>query len=187
MPGDHLLDLGRVPVAADVVGREALVALGKMRRQLRLSAGAADAALAVDDDVVGRDQASLEERGQGEDRRRRVAARVGDERGAADPVAEQLRQAVGGATEPLLVGMLVAVPFAVGRISALAACGRQPKTQSARAPTSSAVRSSSGRSSRPTSEGWTLEIGGLPSWRLVTATISASGWRRRILIASRAV
>ena len=49
--GEDLLDLGRVPVPADVVGRHALVALGKVGHQLRRPARPADAALGVDDDV----------------------------------------------------------------------------------------------------------------------------------------
>ena len=32
----HLLDLGRMAVSADVIGRDALVAFGIMRRQLRV-------------------------------------------------------------------------------------------------------------------------------------------------------
>ena len=71
--------------------------------------------------------------------------------------------------------------------AALAPCGRQLKTHSARAATSAGLKSSSRRSSRPISEGWIMAMGGCPSCRLVTATISAPGWRSRILISSKAV
>ena len=37
------------------------------------------------------------------------------------------------------------------------------------------------------SAGWIMATCGCPSWRLVTATISASGWRSRIFISSKAV
>ncbi len=57
---------------------------------------------------------------------------------------------------------------------ALAPWGRQLKTHSARAATSAGLRSSNRRSSRPVSEGWIMAMGGWPSCRLVTATISAS-------------
>ena len=46
-----LLDLRRVAVPADVVGRDALVALGVVGRQLGRAPGPGDAALGVDDDV----------------------------------------------------------------------------------------------------------------------------------------
>ena len=50
--GEELVDLRRVAVAADVIGRNALVALGVVRRELERPACAADAALGIDDDVA---------------------------------------------------------------------------------------------------------------------------------------
>ncbi len=77
--GKHLVDLRHVAVGADAVGRDALVAFGEVEMRLGLAAGAADAALAVDDDAVRRDRAGFQERREGQDRGGRVAAGVGDE------------------------------------------------------------------------------------------------------------
>ena len=112
--GDHLLDLGGVPVPAHVVGRHALVALGEVRHELGLPPRTAHTALGVDDDVVELKQAALHERRQRQDGRRRVAAGVGYERLPLDPVAKQLGQAVDRLAEPGGVGMLMAIPFEVG-------------------------------------------------------------------------
>ena len=98
-----LLDLGDVAVAADAVGLHALVDLAEHEVGLGLAAGAADAALGIDDEVA--DETGPGERGEGEERRRRVAARRADERRlAAPPLADrgqlgpmQLGQPVDGA------------------------------------------------------------------------------------------
>ena len=58
-PAENLLDLRLMAVLADAVGRDALVALGKVRVQLRRAARAGNAALAIDDDVVRLDQPAL--------------------------------------------------------------------------------------------------------------------------------
>ena len=50
-PAENLLDLRLMAVLADAVGRDALVALGKVRVELRRAARAGNAALAIDDDV----------------------------------------------------------------------------------------------------------------------------------------
>src|SRR5262245_8916362 len=47
---EHLLDLRRVAMFADAVGRHAFVALGKMVMQLGRAASDGDATLAFDDD-----------------------------------------------------------------------------------------------------------------------------------------
>ena len=61
--GEHLVDLRHVAMRADAVGREAFVALGVVEVRLRLAAAAADAALAVDDDALRRDQRRLRSSG----------------------------------------------------------------------------------------------------------------------------
>jgi hypothetical protein len=86
---DHLLDLGRVAVAARV----------------------AHAALGVDDDVVGLEVAAFHERRQRRNRRRRIAAGVRHEISPLDPVAEELGQSVDRLSEPPLIWMLVSMPF----------------------------------------------------------------------------
>ena len=67
---------------------------GKWRCGLGARPAPADAALRVDDDALRLDQAGLQQRRQGQDRRGRIAARIGDQRRRADLLAKQLRQAV---------------------------------------------------------------------------------------------
>ena len=77
-------------------------------------AGARHAADGVDDDAGGLDQPGPQQRGQGQGRGRRVAARPGDEaRRRARSVAEQLGQAVDGLGQQLGDGVLLAVPLGV--------------------------------------------------------------------------
>ena len=69
-----LLDLADVAVGEDPVRLDALVDLAEVEVRLGVAAGARDAALGVDDDVV--DEPRAGERREGEDRGRRVAARA---------------------------------------------------------------------------------------------------------------
>jgi hypothetical protein len=85
-----LVDLGHVAVAADAVGGDVLVGGHEVRRVRRRPAGARDAALGVDHRVVQ----PRRQRREREQRRRRVAARVGHDVGALDLRAPQLRQPV---------------------------------------------------------------------------------------------
>jgi hypothetical protein len=62
-PPDHLIDLGRVAMSTDAVGRKALIAFGKMRGQLGRASSAAHPAFAIHDDVVAGDQPRFEQRG----------------------------------------------------------------------------------------------------------------------------
>src|SRR4029077_7511643 len=73
-----LLDLGDVTVTTDAVRLHALVDLAEHEVRLRLAAGAAHPALGIDDEVA--DESGPGQRGEGEDRRRRIAPR-----GAHDP------------------------------------------------------------------------------------------------------
>ena len=77
-PGD-LLDLGRVPVVEEAVGREVLVDRGEERRVLEPAPGPGHPGRGVDDDAGRLDQALLHERGQGQRGRRHVAAGGGDQ------------------------------------------------------------------------------------------------------------
>ena len=97
--GQHLVDLGRVAVPADAVGREALVAFGEVVRQLGRPARAGDSALGVDDDAGALDQVFGDQRGQGQDARRGVAAGVGDQVDGRNSLAKQLGQPVDGRTQ----------------------------------------------------------------------------------------
>ena len=87
-PAENLLDLRLMAMLADAVGRDALVALGKVRVQLRRAARAGNAALAIDDDVVRLDPARLEQRRERQNGGRGIAAGIGDELG--------LRESAGG-------------------------------------------------------------------------------------------
>ena len=91
----HLVDLGGLPMQADVVGSEALVALGEMVFQLGRPARDRDAALGVDDDRGPLDQI------------------LGDERSKEDPVAEQLGQTVDGFSQTGPIGVLMSVPVGI--------------------------------------------------------------------------
>ncbi len=65
---------------------------------------------------VGSIQARLQQRRQRQDRRRGIAAGIGDRAWPCGIcVAKQLRQAVGRLAQPLGIGMLVLVPLAIGR------------------------------------------------------------------------
>ena len=83
MSDKRLLDLRRVAVRADRVGRYALVAFREVEVQLRRAPAARHARLAIDHDGRQLDQPFRDERRKAEDRRLRIAAGVGDEPGAA--------------------------------------------------------------------------------------------------------
>ena len=108
-----LLDLRRVAMLADAVGGHAFVAFGKVRRQLRRSARAGDAALAVDDDVVQFDRLARDERGQAENAGLRIAAGIGDQLGGVDLVAVDFGQAVDRLGKIRQVVVALAVPLGV--------------------------------------------------------------------------
>src|SRR5262245_31673773 len=78
-----------------------------------------------------------------------------------------------------------------GIVLMLTPCGRQPKMHSPpRATTLSTSNASQRKSIRPRRLGCRCATNGVPSFascRVVTATISACGWRSRILINSTAV
>ena len=92
--GDLLLDLRRMPVLADRIGRQAFAGLGEEHVLLEAAAGAGDAGLGVDDDVAGVDQPVGDDRQSGEQRRGRIAARAGDQPRVADGGAVVLGQPV---------------------------------------------------------------------------------------------
>src|SRR5262249_28654507 len=112
----RLFDFRRVPVAADVVGRDALVALGKVGGELGRPAGPGNAAFAVHNDAVQRDVLAGDQRGQAEDGRLRVAAGVGDQRGRGEFLAVEFRQAVDrlGGVGQVLVALAVPLGVDVG-------------------------------------------------------------------------
>ena len=109
----NLLDLRRVAMPADVVGRDALVALGIMGGELQRAAGPGDAALRVDDDRLRIDQPGLQQRRQRQNGRGRIAARIGHQLRRRNLLAEQLRQSVDDLAQPLRVGVFLAVPLGV--------------------------------------------------------------------------
>eukprot|EP00968_Pinguiococcus_pyrenoidosus_P029230 scaffold8431_cov248-Pinguiococcus_pyrenoidosus.AAC.3 len=94
---------------------DALRDLAVERPLLKTPAGARGAGLRVDDDVLWRDQALLQQRDERELRRRGVASRIGNEPRGLDGVAADLGQAVNrfalevdgdvGRVVPLLVGL----------------------------------------------------------------------------------
>lgn len=72
-----------------------------------------NAALGIHDDVVRLDQPGLQQRGQSEDDRRGIAARIGDQLRGRNRLAEQFRQAVDDFAQPVGVGMFLAVPLGI--------------------------------------------------------------------------
>ena len=112
--GDLLLDLRRMAVLADRVGRQALAGLGEEEVLLEAAAGAGDAGLGVDDDVADVDLAARRERQQREQRRGRVAAGAGDEPRVADGGAVVLGEPVDRLGLKVHRLVLVAVPGLVG-------------------------------------------------------------------------
>jgi len=108
-----LFDLRDVAVTADAVGLHALVDLAEHHLRLRFAAGTRDPALRIDDEVG--DQPGARDRGEREQRRRRVAARRPDNRGrrsaeACELVTMQLRQSVDGVRKQARLGVVKAVP-----------------------------------------------------------------------------
>jgi hypothetical protein len=77
-PGELLLDLGDVAVAPDAVRLHALVDLAEHEVRLRLATRSRHATLGIDHEIA--DEARTRERGEGQERRRRVAARRPDDR-----------------------------------------------------------------------------------------------------------
>ena len=111
-----LLDLADVAVGEDPVRLDALVHLAELEVRLGVAAGARDAALRVHDEVG--DEPGAGERGEREDRRRRVAARGADDGArprpiAAELLAVQLGQAVDGGREQVRPRVLEVVPARV--------------------------------------------------------------------------
>ena len=109
--GQLLLDLGCVPVPGHPVRGHVLVDRHEMRGVGRRPARPRDARLGVHDYVL--DQPRSGQRPQREQRRRGIAAGIGDEAGLADPFAIALGQAVDGIVQQLRRRM-PAVPQLVG-------------------------------------------------------------------------
>ena len=87
---ERLLDLGRVPMIEQAVGREVLVHRAERRVRLRGAPCPGRTGRRVHDDPVGDHQPGAHERRQGQHRGRRVAARSGDVIGAEDLLPEEL-------------------------------------------------------------------------------------------------
>ena len=119
---EGLLDFGCMAVRLDLVGERVLGERDVVHLVPAAAARAGDALHGVDDDV--RDQSLLGERREREHRGGRVAAGVGDKVRAADSVAVQFGQAVGGVVDELGVRVL-AVPLLVGLEVAQAEVGGQ--------------------------------------------------------------
>src|SRR5207249_955488 len=106
----RLVDLGRVPMLADAVRRYTFITLREVRGQLRRPAGAAHAALAVDNEIVQVNELAGDQRRKSEDARLRIAAWIGDQRGCANTIAVKLGQSIDGPREVRRVVMSFAVP-----------------------------------------------------------------------------
>ena len=107
---ERALDLRRVPVRPDLVGREVLEDEARVRARRWAPAGTGDARLRVDDDVGRIDRGH--ERREREERGSRIAPGVRDERAGRRP---QLGQPVLPASERRRSRVLPAVPLRVGR------------------------------------------------------------------------
>src|SRR5580765_2213587 len=95
-------------MGSDAVRREVLEDEARVRARLQLAARARHAGLGVDDDALRIDRVA--QRLEREDRRGRVANRVGDERTRR---REELRNRVAPAGKRLRSGMLEPVPLEI--------------------------------------------------------------------------
>ena len=111
---EHQFHLGNVAVAiADVVGRQILVGLDKLVGQLGGAPGAADAALAVDDDAVAQ-PAGLGQREEPEIDCRWIAARHGDQACVAQFRAIHFAQPVDEFRQQFRRRVLQPIPALIG-------------------------------------------------------------------------
>ena len=83
-------------MALQRIGLHAFIEFRVQIDRFHLPAGAGNAAFGVDDDRAFAEKSPCDQRQAGQDRRRRVAARVGDQPRFLDLVAIALRQAVDG-------------------------------------------------------------------------------------------
>ena len=96
-----------VPVSPGWSRREVLRHLAEAGLEAGLAARAADAALGVADDARGAvHHPRLDQRPDGQVRRRRIAARIGDQPRLAQPVPAELRQPVDGLGQQRRLGVL---------------------------------------------------------------------------------
>src|SRR5919201_1191372 len=101
-----------MPVLRNAVRSDALVDRPEEKRILDRVTRAADAGLAVDDDLVA-DEPIPQRRQEREERGHRIAARIRDQAGAPDLGARDLGHAVDGLAEEIRSGMGVAIPALV--------------------------------------------------------------------------
>ncbi len=92
--GERLLDLGRVPMLAHLVGLDAPLHLREEHVLRGVAPRAGNAGFCVDDDRIGIDESPAQKRRQREDRAGRVAAGARHEARLADRFAMKLRKAV---------------------------------------------------------------------------------------------
>ena len=120
-----LVELGHVAMMTDAIGMEAFRHLGEEVGLLGRAAGAGDARLGVDDDRFRLDRLGLEERQDRQLRRRRVAARIGDEAGRLHLPAIDLGEAVDRLGLQGLGLVLMAVPAGIGGLVGEPEIGRE--------------------------------------------------------------
>ena len=109
----HLVNLRRVTVPADAIGREVLVALGIVCRRLGRSACARDATLGVDDDADALDQSLGNQRSERQDARRGITSGIGDQSRGGNSFPEQLGKTVDRLTQARRIVVVVAVPVGI--------------------------------------------------------------------------
>ena len=117
--------LRRVAVTGDAIGLEIIARLGKQRADLGLATGARHTRLGVGDQAASIDQAGLQQRIEAQLHRRRIATRIGHQRGRFDRLAVQFRQAIYRLLEQFRRGMRDLVPLLEAGLIFQAEVGRQ--------------------------------------------------------------
>lgn len=112
--GQFLFDFAEVAVAWDAVGADAFIAFAEEQGNGFLASGTRDAAHAEDADALGLDEASLEEREEGQQHAGGVASGSRDQSGAADGVGIDFRETVDRLCEEVGCRVGVVVEFLVG-------------------------------------------------------------------------
>ena len=102
-----------VSMRPDAVSRDRLVGFTVQHRNLGTATGTTDPALAVNDDITRLDQPRLGQRGQWQQRRGRIASRVGNDVCLANLVGKEFRHPIDRPSDTLGPRMLDPIPLLI--------------------------------------------------------------------------